>query len=81
VEWKAFESLEAVGSRHAPTVEWHEMKKAMRLLEEKRKELSLFQRYKAKWAWALVYVTNLMHKSKVLHNDLSPWNIMFHYPD
>ncbi len=64
-----------------PTIEWNEIQKATRLPEEKQKELSLFRRHKAKLAWALVYVTSLMHKSKVLHNDLSPVNIMLHYPD
>jgi len=64
-----------------PTIEWHKMMKAWRLLEEKRKELNLFQRHKAKLAWTLVYVANLIHKSSMLHNDLSPMNIMLHYPN
>jgi len=54
------------------TIEWYKMKKAARLLKEKQKQLSLFQRHKAKLASALVYVANFMHKSRVLHNDLSP---------
>ena len=61
--------------------DWQEVKWLRGLPEEKKKEISLFRRHKAKLAWALVYVTNLIHKSLVLHNDLSPRNVMLHFPD
>jgi serine/threonine protein kinase len=65
----------------SPTCEWHEMHLIRELPEEKQKEVSLFRRHKAKLAWTLVYVTHLLHQSSVLHNDLSPRNILLHYPD
>ena len=63
------------------TTEWHELHRIRQLPEEKQKEVSLFRRHKAKLAWALVYVTHLMHQTLVLHNDLSPRNVLLHYPD
>ena len=30
---------------------------------------------------ALLYIMNEVHKSHNLHNDLSPDNILFHFPD
>jgi len=47
---------------------------------DKKKKISLFQRHKAKLAWALVYVTSLKHNTLVPHNDFFPINIFIHFP-
>jgi len=31
-------------------------------------------------AWALVYIMNMVHIARHLYNDISPDNIMFHFP-
>ena len=73
--------LHKVDRKVSQMVDWHEVKRVHEIPAEKQKELALFRKHKAKLAWALVYVTSLMHTSGVLHNDLSPWNILLHYPD
>ena len=43
--------------------------------------LICFRRKRTELAWALLYIMNEVHKSHNLHNDLSPDNILFHFPD
>ncbi len=31
-------------------------------------------------AWALIYVMDLVHKAKIIHNDLMSSNILLHFP-
>ena len=40
-----------------------------------------FCRKQTELAWALLYIMNEVHKIHNLHNDLSPDNILFHFPD
>ena len=40
-----------------------------------------FRRKRIELEWALLYIMNEVHKSHNLHNDLSPDNILFHFPD
>ena len=69
-----------VDKKVVPHAEWHEIHRVKELTAQETKEVSLFRRHKAKFAWALLYVTSLVHRSGVIHNDLSPVNILFHYP-
>lgn len=43
--------------------------------------IAAYRTNRAKLAWALIYLVDRLHKSKVLHNDLSPYNILFHFPE
>ena len=40
-----------------------------------------FHRKRTELAWVLLYIMNEVYKSHNLHNDLSPDNILFHFPD
>ena len=31
-------------------------------------------------AWSLIYVMDIVHKAEILHNDLTPSNILLHFP-
>ena len=44
-------------------------------------QLIRFRRKRTELAWALLYIMNEVHKSHNLYNDLSPDNILFHFPD
>ena len=44
-------------------------------------QLIRFRRKRTELVWALLYIMNEVHKSHNLHNDLSPDNILFHFPD
>jgi hypothetical protein len=39
-----------------------------------------FRKNRAMLAWALIYVMDLVHKAKIIHNDLTPSNILLHFP-
>jgi hypothetical protein len=43
--------------------------------------LARFRKKRTELAWALVHIMNAVHVSGHLHNDISPDNIMFHFPD
>ena len=53
-------------------------------LDDEVNQVHRLIRFRRKWtelAWALLYIMNEVHKSHNLHNDLSPENILFHFPD
>jgi serine/threonine protein kinase len=66
-----------VGDKH---LHWSKVKDISGLTEEEVQKISLFRRHRMKLAWGLVYIMNLVHKVGVLHNDLSPTNILLHFP-
>ncbi|MBE3102861.1 MAG: hypothetical protein IMZ40_01335 [Bacilli bacterium] len=43
--------------------------------------LKRFRKKRTELAWALVHIMNAVHIAGHLHNDLSPDNIMFHFPE
>ena len=47
---------------------------------ESRKRLVAYRKNRAYLAWALMYIVDIVHKHDVLHNDLSPNNVMLHFP-
>lgn len=47
---------------------------------EESERIVAFRKNRAMLAWALIYVMDLVHKAKIIHNDLSPSNILLHFP-
>ena len=45
-----------------------------------RKHLITYRKHRAYLAWALMCIVDVMHKEDVMHNDLSPNNVMLHFP-
>lgn len=43
-------------------------------------QLVRFRKKRTELAWALLHIMNEVHKSNNLHNDLSPDNILLHFP-
>ena len=43
-------------------------------------QLLRFRKKRTELAWALVHIMNEVHKSGNLHNDLSPDNVLLHFP-
>jgi serine/threonine protein kinase len=43
--------------------------------------LRWFQKKRMELAWALLYIMDEVHKSHNLHNDISPDNILLHFPE
>ena len=43
-------------------------------------QLVRFRKKRSELAWALLHIMNEVHKSHHLHNDLSPDNILLHFP-
>ena len=43
-------------------------------------QLVCFRKKRTELAWALLHIMNEVHKSNNLHNDLSPDNILLHFP-
>ena len=39
-----------------------------------------YRKNRAYLAWALMCIVDIVHKHDVLHNDLSPNNVMLHFP-
>lgn len=68
---------EKVGDKH---LHWSKVKEVPSLTQEEAFRISLFRQQRMKLAWGLVYIMNLVHKTGVLHNDLSPSNILLHFP-
>lgn len=48
-------------------------------MDEKQKIVA-FRKNRAMLAWGLIYVMDLVQKAKILHNDLSPSNVLLHFP-
>jgi serine/threonine protein kinase len=65
----------------SPTTPMKRIKEIPSLQEEQARRITLYRRHRRKLAWTLVYIANLMHKSSVLHNVLSPHNILLHFPE
>ena len=40
-----------------------------------------FQKNRAMLAWALIYLMDLVHQAKIIHNDLTLSNILLHFPE
>ena len=40
-----------------------------------------FRKNRAMLAWALIYLMDLVHQAKIIHNDLTPSNILLHFPE
>ena len=72
--------LIGLNDKVVPHAEWHQIKLVKELLDDQVKQITLYRKHRAKLAWALIYVMSLVHSSGVLHNDLSPMNILLHYP-
>jgi serine/threonine protein kinase len=47
---------------------------------EVRRKIAAFRKQQAWLAWAFMNIIDVLHKSGVLHNDLSPSNILLHFP-
>jgi serine/threonine protein kinase len=47
---------------------------------EDLQKIKVFRINRAKLAWALIYIMDRVHKTKVLHNDISPSDVMLHFP-
>ena len=47
---------------------------------EECERIVAFRKNRAMLAWALIYVMDLVHKAKIIHNDLTPSNILLHFP-
>lgn len=69
-----------LNSKVSPSFTLENIMGLLTLSEEQRKRITLFRKNSAKLAWALVYVASLVHKASVLHNDLSPSNVLLHFP-
>lgn len=68
-------------SKAPPTTDLEAIKRIPTLTEEERSRIFSFRKYRFQLAWALVYVGSLLHKAGVLHNDLSPHNILLHFSE
>ena len=47
---------------------------------EDRQKIVAFRKNSAMLAWGLIYVMHMVHKAKIIHNDLTPSNILLHFP-
>ena len=45
-----------------------------------RLELCVYRKNRAYLAWALMCIMDVVHSQRLLHNDLSPNNVMLHFP-
>ena len=45
-----------------------------------RLELCVYRKNRAYLAWALMCIMDVIHSQRLLHNDLSPNNVMLHFP-
>lgn len=48
---------------------------------EARKKLVVYRKNRAFLAWALLCIVDVVHKYDVLHNDITPNNVMLHFPE
>lgn len=48
---------------------------------QKRKRLMAYRRNRTELAWALVCIVDAVQQDRVLHNDITPSNILLHFPD
>jgi hypothetical protein len=47
---------------------------------EAKKQLVVYQKHRAYLAWALMCIVDVVYNHDMLHNDLNPNNVMFHFP-
>ena len=46
-----------------------------------RQRLVWFRQQRPYLTWAFLNIMDIVHKNNLQHNDLSPTNILFHFPD
>jgi serine/threonine protein kinase len=48
---------------------------------QQAKRLMAYRRNRTKLAWALICIVDAVQQSSVLHNDITPANVMLHFPN
>jgi len=69
-----------VNSKASDAISYEEVLKLKTLTMEECERIVAFRRNRAMLAWGLIYVMALVHKAKIIHNDLTPSNILLHFP-
>jgi hypothetical protein len=59
---------------------YKEILKLKNLPMEECQRIVAYRKNRGMLAWSLIYVMDLVHKAKILHNDLTPSNILLHFP-
>lgn len=73
--------MQQYDKRYAPEMHETELLRSPGPDYEARKRLVLYRKKRAHLAWALMNIMAAVSVQDVLHNDLSPNNVLLHFPD
>ena len=59
---------------------YDEIMKFKYLTMEECQRIVEYRKNRAMLAWALIYVMDIVHRAKIIHNDLTPSNVLLHFP-
>ena len=69
-----------LNSRVSEATSYTEVLKCQHISVEEGERIVAFRKNRAMLAWSLIYVMDLVHQAKITHNDLTPSNILLHFP-
>ena len=59
---------------------YKEILKSREMPMEECQRIVAYRKNRGMLAWSLIYVMDIVHKAEILHNDLTPSNILLHFP-
>ena len=69
-----------LNSKASETISYTDVLKTKTLAIEDCRRIVAFRKNRAMLARALIYIMGLVHKAKIIHNNLTPSNVLLHFP-
>ena len=70
----------SVNSRVSEATEYSRVLHHPHLPLETVQRITAYRLNRAKLAWAIIYIVATIHNGRVLHNDITPSNVLLHFP-
>ena len=70
----------SVNSKALEAITYNNVLELNTLTMEECQRIVAYRKNRAMLAWALIYIMDLVHKAKIIHNDLTPSNVLLYFP-